>query len=408
LASGAKLEARATRALESIFVNDTTVLLGGGLANSLIAYRLKLQVPKRRVILAERERTLGGNHTWCFHTSDVTRDQLDWLAPFIEFSWSDYEIRFPGLTRRLDGGYHCITSERLHEVVTTTLGDAVSCGSQVANVSADCVEFEDGQRFSNVTIIDGRGDPGGHDLDVGFQKFVGQVVELDAPHGLDAPILMDATVEQIDGFRFLYTLPMSSKRLLIEDTRYSEYPQLDRDAMRAEIDNYARENGWSIAGVEREEEGVLPVVMGGDLEAYWSAAPGVPRSGVRAGLFHYVTGYSLPEAVALADALTERADAASAELYEFVRDRSRALWRQGRFYRILNRMLFRAAEPGQRYRVLQHFYRLPDDLVHRFYAGRTTLFDRVRILSGKPPVPVGRAVRSWFSGPATSSQGNVS
>jgi len=385
-------------------VNDTTVLVGGGLANCLIACRLHLLAPNRRILLVEREDRLGGNHTWCFHTSDVTRDQLEWLAPFIECSWSNYEIRFPELTRRLEGGYHCITAERLHGVVTDLLGDAVICGVGVANITSDAVELEDGRAFSDVTVIDGRGDPGSRDLDVGYQKFVGRVVKLDAPHGLHSPILMDATVEQVDGFRFLYTLPLSKQRLLIEDTRYSEFPQLAREEMRAEIDAYARANGWSIEKVEREEEGVLPVVMGGDLEAYWSAAPGVPRSGVRAGLFHYVTGYSLPEAVALADTLAERANASSEQIYPLIRNRSRVLWRRGRFYRILNRMMFRAAEPEHRYRVLQHFYRLPDDLVHRFYAGTTTMSDRIKILSGKPPVPVGRAIRSWFSKPATARE----
>ncbi|MBT8442503.1 MAG: lycopene beta-cyclase CrtY [Gammaproteobacteria bacterium] len=388
-------------------MNDTTVLVGGGLANCLIAYRLHLLAPNRRILLVEREDKLGGNHTWCFHTSDVTRDQFEWLAPFIECSWSDYEIRFPELTRHLEGGYHCITSERLHAVMTDLLGDAVVYGAAVASVTSDTVELEDGRRFSDATVIDGRGDPGSRDLDVGYQKFVGRVVKLEAPHGLQSPILMDATVEQVDGFRFLYTLPLSKQRLLIEDTRYSEYPQLAREEMRTEIDAYAQAKGWSIERVEREEEGVLPVVMGGDLDAYWSAAPGVPRSGVRAGLFHYVTGYSLPEAVSLADALSERSNAASKEIYPFIRNRSRALWRRGRFYRILNRMMFRAAEPEQRYRVLQHFYRLPDDLVHRFYAGTTTMSDRVKILSGKPPVPIGRAIRSWFSRPATARESST-
>ena len=219
---------------------------------------------------------------------------------------------------------------------------------------------------------------------------------------------MDATVAQIDGFRFLYTLPLSDDRLLIEDTRYSESPRLARAEMRAEIGAYAMNNGWRIRSVEREEEGVLPVVMGGDLESYWAAAPGVPRSGVRAGLFHYVTGYSLPQAATLADEIAARPDAPSDELYPLIRDRSRSLWRRGRFYRLLNRMLFRAARPEERYRVLQHFYRLPEDVVHRFYAGRTTVLDRARILSGKPPVPVGRAIRSWFDRPAASSGGPAS
>jgi len=58
----------------------------------------------------------------------------------------------------------------------------------------------------------------------------------------------------------------------------------------------------------------------------------------------------------------------------------------------LNRMLFRAARPDQRYRVLERFYRLPQPLIERFYAGETTLADKARILSGKPPVPIGAAL----------------
>jgi lycopene beta-cyclase len=55
-------------------------------------------------------------------------------------------------------------------------------------------------------------------------------------------------------------------------------------------------------------------------------------------------------------------------------------------------MLYRAAKPEQRYRVLEHFYRLPQPLVGRFYAGRLTFRDKIRVLSGRPPVPVGRAL----------------
>ena len=69
-------------------------------------------------------------------------------------------------------------------------------------------------------------------------------------------------------------------------------------------------------------------------------------------------------------------------------------WRAGRFGRLLNRMLFGAALPDERYRVLEHFYRLPQPVIERFYAGRLTVRDRLRILSGKPPVPVAAAIRA--------------
>ncbi|MEJ0065044.1 MAG: lycopene cyclase family protein [Caulobacteraceae bacterium] len=71
---------------------------------------------------------------------------------------------------------------------------------------------------------------------------------------------------------------------------------------------------------------------------------------------------------------------------------STKVWKGRAFYRLLNRMLFRAAQPDQRYKVLERFYRLPAPLIERFYAGDATLGDKLRILSGKPPVPIGRAL----------------
>ena len=57
-------------------------------------------------------------------------------------------------------------------------------------------------------------------------------------------------------------------------------------------------------------------------------------------------------------------------------------------------MLFRAAEPAERYRIFQRFYRLSPALIARFYAGASSGADRLRLLSGRPPVPIGRAIRA--------------
>ena len=56
-------------------------------------------------------------------------------------------------------------------------------------------------------------------------------------------------------------------------------------------------------------------------------------------------------------------------------------------------MLFCAAEPDQRYRIFERFYGLSDPLIRRFYAGRLKWTDKVRVLTGKPPVPVLQALR---------------
>ena len=80
-------------------------------------------------------------------------------------------------------------------------------------------------------------------------------------------------------------------------------------------------------------------------------------------------------------------------LHDLLYRYARAQWRKRRFYRMLAKMLFKAAEPSERYKVLERFYRLDEGLVARFYAAQSTVLDRVRVLTGKPPVPIGKAVR---------------
>ena len=121
---------------------------------------------------------------------------------------------------------------------------------------------------------------------------------------------------------------------------------------------------------------------------------------MRAVLFHPTTGYSLPDAVRLADELAASNELSAERLDRRIRARSIEHWRRGGFFRMLNRMLFRAAEPEQRYRVLERFYRLPEPLIERFYAGRPSLADRARVLTGRPPVPIRRALATLFPGSA--------
>ncbi len=376
-------------ALTSSSARADVVLVGGGLANSLIALRLKARRPELKVILLERESRIGGEHTWCHFETDVSRTIGEQLSPLIVHRWEGYEVRFPGHQRSLNTPYLAITSQRLHEVVMAALGEDAWLGAAVSQVDAHQVTLSDGRVVIAATVIDGRGPRASRHLTLGWQKFLGQGVRLAAPHGLTRPVVMDATVSQLDGYRFVYVLPLDETRLLIEDTRYSDGPGLDQTDLRAAIAAYAGKQGWSIAEVEREEHGVLPIALAGDLDAYWKEAPpNVAEVGLRAALFQPTTGYSLPDAARLAEQiaalpiLTGEAVRACAEAH------SKATWRDRRFFRLLNRMLFKACAPDQRYRVLARFYRLGAPLIQRFYAAGLTPFDQMRVLIGKPPVPI--------------------
>jgi lycopene beta-cyclase len=344
--------------------------------------------------MLEQEARIGGEHTWSFHESDFGVETRRWIAPLIAHSWPHQEVRFPNRRRRLRVAYHSITSQRFHSVISEALGDRARLETPVSEVRPDGVTLADGTRLEARAVIDGRGPLAVPGIEVCYQKFLGLRLRLERPHGLAGPIIMDATVPQRDGYRFVYVLPLEETELLVEDTYYSDTAALDPPSLRRGIAEYATRSGWSVARVSGEERGVLPIVLDGDPRGFWPDAEALPRSGLRAGLFHPTTGYSLTQAVALAEWVADRPVPDSAALHAAIRDRSLNLWHRGGFYRMLNRMLFRAAEPNLRYRVLEHFYRLPEDVVCRFYAGGTTALDRARILSGRPPVPIGAALKA--------------
>ncbi len=133
------------------------IFVGGGLANGLIGYRLKMLQPERRMLVLERGPTLGGNHTWSFHQTDVPPETLEWLQPFIVRRWPGQTVRFHGRERSFGTPYCSITSERLHELVTAALGDAARTGADVRRIAADHVELADGTIIQASGVIDGRG-----------------------------------------------------------------------------------------------------------------------------------------------------------------------------------------------------------------------------------------------------------
>ncbi len=377
-------------------------IAGGGLSGSLIAWRLKTLRPDLRVALVERGETLGGNHTWSFHETDLGPAADAWIDPLVAHRWDRQEVRFPAHSRLLRTGYRSIVSERLHDTVAPALGADLRLDAEIERLDADGIALADGEIVAAKAVIDARGQRDNSALTVGFQKFLGQEIEFDAPHGLRDPIIMDATISQSDGYRFIYVLPFSETTALIEDTYYADGSAIDHDGVRAEIASYAASRGWRIARVLREEHGVLPIALAGDIDAHLDAAPaGVGVAGLGAGLFHPLTGYSLPDAVRLADKIAHTDDLSGPALSSLTRDHARTVWREREFFRLLSRFLYYAAKPETRYKVLGRFYRLGEPLIERFYAANSTKQDKMRVLVGKPPVSFFKAAecvdeQSWL------------
>jgi lycopene beta-cyclase len=254
-------------------------------------------------------------------------------------------------------------------------------GAQVTSLRADRAILASGEAVLGTAIVDARGPmppaTGGRE---GYQKFVGLEIALERAHGLELPILMDATVDQSAGYRFCYVLPLEANTVLVEDTYLNNSSQLDRERLRTELLNYVARQGWKVEAIRREESGVLPMP--------WAGRPEPPRhgplvAGYGGGWFHPGTGYSFPVAARLADFIARRPPEAlfGSQLIRFARGHRS----QASFAQFLNRLQFRWYPPPARRAIYERFYRLPDSTIRNFYALRLGWRDRLRLLVGAPP-----------------------
>ena len=361
------------------------VLVGGGLANSLIALAVLERRPDLSLALVENQATLGGNHTWSFHPSDVGQRARSFVEPLVEHRWPAYSVAFPGFERRLEHEYACFSSERLDSVVRVAFSNARSSKlvleKRAVGIGEHQVVLDDGTVLRAHLVIDGRGPERlGYTQGCRFQKFVGLELTLASASPVREPMLMDARVSQADGFRFVYVLPFDERRVLIEDTYFADTPELDDAMLEERALRYAGEQGFRIEGIVRRERGILPLPLETPMPG---ARRGPLLSGYHGGWFHPTTGYSFPAAVRLAEVIAGQSPKAPLDgtFDALLSD----LGRQQRYFTLLNRLLYGAFAPEQRFNVLQRFYALPCDTIRRFYAMRTTTADRARILCGRPP-----------------------
>lgn len=374
--------------------NFDLAIAGGGLAGGLIALALRKLRPELSVALVEAGDHFGGHHIWSFFESDIAPEDHWLVEPLISYQWDSYDVHFPKYSRNLKTGYRSILSENFDRVLREKLPQQnLLTDSEIKTITPGKILLTNGDTITADTILDARGGGDFSALEYGWQKFAGQVLRLKAPHKLERPIIKDATVEQIDGYRFVYSLPFSETEIFVEDTYYSNGGDLDIPACHQRIADYAAGRGWEVAEISRSEAGCLPVLYGGDFDAFWASHGGIEaRAGARAALVHPVTSYSLPMAIRSAMMIAAMPEITQDGLNEKLRTFAATHWQDCKFYHMLCAMMFQAAKPEKRYLTLEHTYAKDEKLIERFYAGQTSKWDQAALLTGRPPVPITKAL----------------
>ena len=230
------------------------IIMGGGLAGSLLFFALKSKNPESKVLLIEKNSFIGGNHTWCFHEGDISQSSHHWVRKLISKSWDGYDVFFPKFSRSIERPYHAIKSSDLHIKLTQYYADDILLGMEAVTFDKGSVTLQNGLCLKATCVVDARGWPQ-VSSPVGYQKFVGLDLKLKKNHDFQRVLLKDVRVEQIDGYRFVYILPWSDDELLIEDTYYSNSSTQNIEETKDRILSYAQSIGLEVEEVLSVESG---------------------------------------------------------------------------------------------------------------------------------------------------------
>lgn len=365
---------------------DGLVIAGGGLAGSLAALAMAKMRPEVPLLLVEESDRFGGDRLWTFFEGDIDEDHRWLVDPLVSSASDGHYAAFPDYNRKVKVGCQSVRSSDLDQAVREALRpDQYRLNTRVVGVRDDELIFPGGEKIKADGVVDARGAAHLSMLEVGWRKFVGQEYRFAKPHRVDMPVLADATVDQVEGYHFVYLLPLSEDRLLVEDTYYAERPDLDIEASRQRIEAYLSLRGWKNGTLEREEIGSLPVAVSDDLQALWRGGSArVAKLGVRGGFFHPFTGYSFADAVRTAVLLTEQRDFAGAVLHDLFERAAEDLWKQREYHRTFNSAFF-GAPVWDRHKIMSAFYHLDAGTIGRFYTAKLGVMDRMRLSALKVP-----------------------
>ena len=202
---------------------------------------------------------------------------------------------------------------------------------------------------------------------------------------------MDFRTPQHGGLRFVYVLPVSARRALVEHTRFGSEAAPDPDGVPRYLEDVLGAGSFIVL---RREAGILPLQP-----RFPSPRSGrVVPIGNRGGLLKASTGYAYAriqrDSAAIARSLVR-------DGHPFDRPRTRA---RHRFLDATLLELIRTDPRAVEVAFAELFSRNPADLVLRFLDEDTTVTEEARLLRTLPPRPFLRAAvgRLGLLGPGGS------
>lgn len=355
------------------------LIAGGGLAGCLAALALARHRPDVPLLVVEEQQRFGGDGFRFLFAAEAEAQARALLAPLVGLNWPGYYVALPQFSRKLKAPVGGIAPGALHEAMCATLNPSqYRLGARVVAVREDALVLDGGEEIRAEGAIDARGAANLSMLELLHETRVEVEYDLAAPHGLDRPVLIDATGEGPAGLHYRQVFPLAPRKLLIADVVIGERIEPDSQA-GDRLEHYLAQRGWGKAKAGAARTGTRPLPIGGDFEAFWRIGGArAARLGLRGGFLHPATGRTIGDAARMAMLLTEQQDFSGAALHDRLEEQAKQLWRQREPLRAVNAALA-GVEPAGREALLAQIYGLDSALVTRFQADRLGMVDRMKL-----------------------------
>jgi lycopene beta-cyclase len=358
---------------------DGILIAGGGLAGSLAALAMARYRPEVPLLIVEERETFGGEGFRTFTEAEFGADGAELVGPLAIDRWPGFYVAFPGLSRKLKAEMAGFGPDDIHRAMTQALKPkSYRLGTKVVAVREDALVLDGGETIKAEGAIDARGPTAMSTLDLLYEARLERDYRFGAPHRVDRPVLIDATVDQSGGLRFFECVPLSDVRLLVADISISERAQPD-EAAAARIAAYVKARGWTRPRASGARTAVRPLPMGGDFAAFWRLGGArVAKLGLRGGFIHPVTGRTIGDSATMALLLAQQRDFSGNALHDLFEAEAKQLWKKREFLRTITASLAQAP-PEERRNLLERLYRLDPGTIQRLLTDQLRLLDRWRI-----------------------------
>jgi lycopene beta-cyclase len=358
---------------------DGILIAGGGLAGCLAALALARHRPDVPFLIVEEGPTFGGEAYRLFADADLDADAQALLAPVVTGRWPGFYVAFPGFSRKLKAEQSGFAAADLHAHMVATLGESqYRLGTRVVAVREDALVLDGGETIKAEGAIDARGAANLSTLDWLYEASLERDYRFKAPHRVDRPVLIDATMDQAGGLRFVRCIPIAEDRLILADVSLSERAQPDKEA-GARLNAYIAARGWAKKSILAERSASRPLPLGGDFAALWRlGGHRVAKLGLRGGFVHPLTGATIADAAAMALMLAGQRDFSGEALHDLFAAEARHLWRKREPLRAVTGA-FAAAPAEDRRAIAESLCRLDPAIISRLRADRLGMLDRMRV-----------------------------